>query len=111
MNFVQFNGIFNELTNHKKGIRGEERQPGVQWGVQDHLPAQGEQPVLVWKQSWGSKVGIASNLTIQPQPTGILGTKLSDPPLCQVKFKLNAVSEYWAREPCALGCAMTWSPD
>lgn len=72
MNFVQFNGIFNELTNHKNGISGEERQPvlkyGVQcvWGVQDHLPAQGEQPVLVWNQSWESKVGIASNLTIQP---------------------------------------------
>lgn len=70
MNFVQFNGIFNELTNHKNGIRGEKTQPvlkyGVQWGVQDHLPAQGEQPVLVWKQSWESKVGIASNLTIQP---------------------------------------------
>lgn len=34
MNFVQFNGIFNELTNHKNGIRGEERQPVLKYGVQ-----------------------------------------------------------------------------
>lgn len=61
LNFVRFNGIFNELTNHKKWIHGEERQPvlkkRVQWSVQDHPPAQGDQPGPVWKKILGIKGG------------------------------------------------------